>query len=248
MKAIIPGPINCLVAVAMFALSISAPAQDDEDHDPIDPVLDLLHSQRYEEAYHALLPLHKEGNAMASMSLGFMYLNGDWVERDVSTGRKYLRAAIENGSVEAIFNLGRTYRGEDLALYARYQEKAAQRGHLIAAQQIGRAYFYGQGVPQNDVHAYRWLFSIQLRTPVAVETWTEPLAALNERMDDEDIEEAMLMAWNHVYLELKDGFFQEEFEEDNADMEGPIKKGEYIIRGGRLIMTGSRQDKERESE
>ncbi len=179
---------------------------------------------------------------MASEILGIMHLNGDWVERDVPTAREYLRAAIESGSVRAIFILGETYFEEDKALYARYQEKAAQRGHLIAAQQIGRACFYGEGVPQNDLLAYRWLFSIQIRTPVAVETWTEPLAELNERMDEESIEEARLMAWNHVYIDLKVGFFQEEFEEDNAGMEGPIKKGEYVIEDGRLIMTGPQQE------
>ena len=60
---------------------------------------------------------------------------------------------------------------------------------------------------------------------MAVETWTEPLASLKERMDEEAIEEARLQAWNHVYLELEAGFPQDVFEEDNAGKEGPIKKG-----------------------
>ena len=247
MKTIISTRIICLVAVGALALNIPARAQDVKDGDPIRAALDLLHSQHYEKAYRALVPLHQDGDARASKCLGFMYLNGDWVERDVSTGRSYLEHAGENNNAEATFQLGNTYLGEDAVMYARYQEKAARQGHLIAAQHIGLAYYYGKGVPQNDVFAYRWLFSIQLRTPVAVETWTEPLAALNERMDEEAIEEAMLLTWNHVYLELKDGFFQEVFDEKNAGMEGPIKKGEYIIRDGHLIMTGNSRQEEAES-
>ncbi|MCX7591149.1 MAG: sel1 repeat family protein [Kiritimatiellae bacterium] len=196
-----------------------------------------MHAKRYAKARRRLLRLYKTGNSESARLIGCMYINGDGFPQDKEKGREYLREAAVKGDVEAGFLLGLTYRGVDDAEYARWQEWAAERGHLIAAQQIGLAYFKGCGVEKNDILAYRWLFSIQLRTPLAVETWTKPLDILEARMSPDDKETGRIMAWNHVYLELKQGWFQEEFERDNPSIKGPIRKGYYKIVNGRLIIT-----------
>lgn len=213
--------------------AVNAPAVDDVP----DAIYNDLKAGRFADVLPVLIKLHDAGNTQATTLLGKMYGNGDGVKKSRDKARDYFRQASSNGNHEATFSLAISYRSEDLATYARYCEIAASNGHLIAAQQIGLAYYKGDGVKQDDIQAYKWLFSIQIRTPVAVETWTEPLAELNRRMTGEDVELGMVAAWNLVYVDLKAGWFQNVFDRDNPSFKGRITPGNYTIEdGGRLVI------------
>ncbi len=229
-------PVLFIVLLLFTATFLSFFCIAEEEYDALTPVYKDLQAGNFTEARRALMSLQQAGNAEASRLLGCLYLNGDGVKQDIEKGRTFFRQASSKGNAKAAFQLALTYQGGNNAEYVRWMETAAKRGHLIAAQQIGLAYFNGDGVEHNDILAYKWLFSIQLRTPVAVDTWTKPLEVLNSRMEETDKENAKVMAWNLVYLKLKTGFYQKEFEYNNPGFKGPIKVGGYPIRNGQLIV------------
>jgi hypothetical protein len=200
-------------------------------------VIARLQAGEFSGAREMLLPLHEAGNADASRILGCLYLNGDGVEENLETGREYLKAAVDAGNVTAMFQLGISYRHREPEQYFRYMKMAADEGDRVATQQVGLAYFYGdEGVPQNDILAYKWLFCMQLRDYVGAESWMEPLEELSRRMSEEDMEKARVMAWNYVYIEKRNGFFQDEFDRYNPGVTEPFTVDEYKIVDGQLIV------------
>lgn len=146
----------------------------------------------------------------------------------------YIKSASDAGNAEATFILADAQPTvED---HARVMLKVAEQGHLIAAQQAGLYYLEGHGIKQDKVQAYRWLFSIGLRTPVAVETFTKPLAKLEAELSASDEERAMVEAWNFVYIDTKSAFYQEEFDAANSNFTGSISIDNYEVVDGQLIV------------
>jgi hypothetical protein len=196
--------------------------------------LELLQSGKAKEAYPALLKLHEAGNSRATGLIGLMYLKGDGVAEDPVIASFYLERASKMGDSQASFILA--YRQQDDAGYAKMMLKSAEQGHLIAAQQIGLCYYNGRGVEIDNVQAYRWLFSIQLRTPVAVETFTVPMAELEQELSAEEREIGRVGAWNLVYIDTQSGFSQKEFEANNPGLKGAITVDNYEVKNGHLII------------
>jgi hypothetical protein len=212
---------------------MSAVANDASDS-RLQSALEALQAGKASEVCPALLILHEEGTAEATRLLGLMHLNGDGVERDPEKGEAYLKESSAAGNAEATFALAQLQpTAED---HARVMLKAAEQGHLIAAQQIGLYYFRGDGIEADNPQAYRWLFSIGLRTPVAAETFTEPLAELEAELSAEDKEWARVEAWNFVYVDTRSGWHQEEFDAVNPDFSGRITTENYEIVDGQLLV------------
>ncbi len=199
-------------------------------------IREMLAAENFEEAYASLMPLHYNGVPEASLLLGMMYARGDHVERDLEKAEFYFSIAAANNDPDAAFVLADMQRAKDATAYALLMERAAGLGHLVAAQQIGLAYFNGEGVPKNLVLACKWLFSIQLRTPVAVETWTEPLRELEASLSEEALTLARVLAWNFVYLDRREGWDQETFERLNPGFNGRIRSDNHVIRDGHLLL------------
>jgi len=202
----------------------------------LDDAINHLHDGNHEAAYKLLLPLHEKGVAKASFNLAIMYLNGDYVEKNREKAIALLSTASDNGYSEATFILGILHRNNDPATYAQLERKAAEQGHLIAAQQIGLAYYTGYGVPENKVLAYKWLFGLQVRGAVGAETWTTPLANLESSMSKDELEQGRILAWNFVYLDCKCGFYQKEFEQNNPGLNKRISVNNYRIENGILFI------------
>ncbi len=218
---------SCSTGV-MSGTSVTSPSVD------IAGCLELLQGGKAAEAYPVLVKLHAEGNSEASRLLGLMYFKGDGVEHDPDKAVTYIKAASNAGNAEASFILADVQPTvED---HARVMLKAAEQGHLIAAQQAGLYYLEGHGIKQDKVQAYRWLFSIQLRTPVAVETFTKPLAQLEAELNDSDKERARVEAWNFVYVDTRSGWNQAEFNAANSNFTGRITVDNYKVVDGQLIV------------
>jgi hypothetical protein len=241
---------NTLLAVTIFAVltggCITALAEGGGNTDAtLDTIIGKLQSGEFSDALEMLLPLHESGNTEATRLLGCLHLNGDGVEKSLDKGREYLKMAADAGNVEAMFQLGISYRGAEPEKYFKYMKMAADEGHLIATQQVGLAYFYGdEGVAQNDILAYKWLFCMKLRDCFGAESWMDPLVELDERMNDEDMEKARVMAWNYVYIEKRNGFYQDEFDKNNPGVTEPFTVDEYKIENGQLIVTKKQEARE----
>ena len=68
----------------------------------------------------------------------------------------------ELGDIEAQFNMGVIYDEgagvqQDLAIAAKWYEKAAQQGFVDAQANLGMMYYHGQGVPCDHKKAAGWL-------------------------------------------------------------------------------------------
>ena len=101
------------------------------------------------------------GNAEAQFNLGWMYSNGDGLEKNDQEAIRWYRLAAEQGHVSAQLNLGIRYIvGYGLA--QNYQEAlkwfklAAEQGNAHAQYEIGGMYQNGSGVVQNNSTAYMW--------------------------------------------------------------------------------------------
>jgi hypothetical protein len=192
---------HTLLTIAAFAMiaggHINALAEGSGNTEAaLDTIIGKFQSGEFSGAVEMLLPLHESGNTEATRLLGCLYLNGDGVEKSLGKGREYLKTAADAGNVKGMFQLGISYRHREPKKYFKYMKLAADEGHLIATQQVGLAYFYGdEGVAQNDILAYKWLFCMKLRDCIGAESWMDPLAELDERMNDEDIEKSRVMAW-----------------------------------------------------
>lgn len=73
---------------------------------------------------------------------------------EYSSSFKWYKKAVDNGNVEALFNLGLAYikgRGvkKDIQKGIQYWEKASDLGDWIANRNLGVLYYNGQDIPKN---------------------------------------------------------------------------------------------------
>lgn len=202
----------------------------------------LVEAGEHEQAREILYRLSKLKNpyaAWAAGALGRMYQNGEGVEQDIDRARQHFRRSAALGSSDGVFSLAYTYVDSDFPKYVKGLKKAAYMGHVISAGELGLLHFKGEGVPQDDLKAYFWLFSKRIRSEDSTIAWSEAFEALEQRMRPEDIEMGRVLAWNQVYLKFRAGYFQDQFDADNPNIKGPIQPGGYEIRDGRLIIDGA---------
>jgi len=93
--------------------------------------------------------------APAQRELGTRYSNGGGVPLDAAEACKWWRKAAEQNDALAQFYLG-SYL-EDKVEAAKWYRKAAEQNLDQAQASLGRCYFFGHGVPEDDVQAYKWL-------------------------------------------------------------------------------------------
>ncbi len=86
----------------------------------------------YATAIRKWKPLAEQGHADAQFGLGFMYYIGD-------------RRSIDPDAIPL-----------DDAEVANWFRLAAEQGHADAQAYLGLMYASGEGVPQDDVQAYKW--------------------------------------------------------------------------------------------
>eukprot|EP00439_Symbiodinium_sp_Y106_P080882 s589_g19.t2 len=99
-------------------------------------------------------------------NLGWMYLGGYGVARNVDTALKKIELAVERGGARAPTSLGNLYRlGEgvrqDLHKAKELYEIGSERGDVFAAKNLGDMYYSGRGVMQ-DFHKARELYQLAI--------------------------------------------------------------------------------------
>ena len=106
-------------------------------------------------------PLADKGHAEAQMKLGWLYKNGQGVQKNEAEAVNWYRKAAEQGYDKAQFNLGVVYaygKGvqQNEAEAFNWFRKAADQGNAYAQNDLGVMYAKGQGVPKNEAEAVNW--------------------------------------------------------------------------------------------
>lgn len=97
------------------------------------------------------------GHNDAILSMGWFYLNGIGIDRDIELARKWYRRSARRGSSAAMFSLGHIEELEGEFPSARdWYEMAAKRGDADAWYRLGRLYWRGYGVPRDARVAGRY--------------------------------------------------------------------------------------------
>jgi len=115
----------------------------------------------YSKALEIFKPMAEQGNAVAQLYLGFMYRDGDGVNKNVSEGIKWLLKAAKQGNEMAQYNLGEMYLDNKNAAEGLYWlRKVAETGEdfsFSAIESLAERYKEGDGVKQDVFEAARWL-------------------------------------------------------------------------------------------
>ena len=125
-------------AVVQAALQLQLPQEELPLSDPVSPRVDFVDdgSDVYPKAVRSL----REPE----------------VEPDPEV-RQFLHEAAIHGSVDAVYGVGKQYLKTDIQKAISMFDLAAEQGNSYAEYQLGKAYCFGQGVPQNLELGIEWL-------------------------------------------------------------------------------------------
>ncbi len=154
----------------------------------------------YEKSAKLYLPLAKQGNAKAQLSLGVIYYLGQGVPQDYQEAAKWLRLAAKQGHALAQVILGAIY---DLGLGVPQDYKEAAKWYRLAAEQgdadgqynLGIMYARELGVPQDYLRAHMWM-SLAGKYP-------DELAFVAKQMSGDQIAKARELARKCVIKKFK---------------------------------------------
>jgi TPR repeat protein len=97
------------------------------------------------------------GHADAVLAMGWFYLNGVGVGRDVDRARKWYRESARRSEPKAMFSLGQiAYDERDFSEGLRWFTRASDAGHVRSLYWLGKLYWRGHGVEQDRKQAMRY--------------------------------------------------------------------------------------------
>ena len=97
------------------------------------------HNQEYDKWFAGHLPLAEQGYPLAECQIGYCYLEGFGVEKDLEKAVYWTRRAAEHGDWDGQYNLGCFYEdgtgtARDMEQAAHWYREAARQGHDLAIQ------------------------------------------------------------------------------------------------------------------
>ena len=151
----------------------------------------------YSAALKEFAPLAEQGNAVAQLFLGRMYMMGQGVLKDSDQAIKWFKASASQGNAEAQFFLGTMYLlpQKDIAEGVKWLRLSAEQGQQDAQLILGKAYLQGaKELPRDPVQAEMWL---RLAAKGNLEFYQNELLAAEAQMTPEQIAKgkALAEAW-----------------------------------------------------
>ncbi len=118
----------------------------------------------------------KAGDCSALSQIGFLYLRGNLVSKEVETALKWLEAFAQTGDPQTAQNLANLYRSNqvdqiDIQKSMTYLKQAADGGIASAEFMLGKAYATGVSVQQDSALAVRYLTSASEKGLLAADEW-----------------------------------------------------------------------------
>ncbi len=107
---------------------------------------------KYEKAFEYYELASMMGNSKAQYNLGTFYLKGYYVYKNVAKAYEWHQISANNGYAPAQNAVGlylSTGKRKDYKTAAYWFEKAAEQGDASALYNLGNAYFYGLGKPED---------------------------------------------------------------------------------------------------
>ena len=90
----------------------------------------------------------------AVLAMGWFYLNGVGVERDIEQARHWYRKSARQGDCKAMFSLGQmAFDDRDYADAALWFRRAVEKGHTVSLYWLGKLHWRGNGVAANRKEA-----------------------------------------------------------------------------------------------
>ena len=110
----------------------------------------------FEKAFALNAQAARQGHHDAILAMGWFYLNGVGVTRDVERARKWYRNSVRQGEAKAMFSLDQIAFDEgDFANALTWFRRAVDAGHARSLYWIGKLYWRGDGVPRDRKEAMR---------------------------------------------------------------------------------------------
>jgi len=123
--------------------------------------IDLLRGNRVAKDEQRAFTLNAEaaraGHADAVLAMGWFYLNGVGVERNVELAKKWYRESARRGQPKAMFSLGQiAYDEKGFSDALTWFTRASELGHVRSLYWIGKLYWRGHGVEPDRKQARRY--------------------------------------------------------------------------------------------
>jgi TPR repeat protein len=121
----------------------------------------LYYDDQFDKAIKIFEALAKAGHAGAQLYLGYIYRNGDGVEKDIDKSFEWIKKAADQGYARAQLWLGLFYSygwgaPRDEAKAVEWIRKAAEQEDTLAQQNLAGFYAYGRGLPKDQAKALEW--------------------------------------------------------------------------------------------
>jgi TPR repeat protein len=109
-----------------------------------------------------MISLANEGIPSYQCMLGYKYLDGDGVEKNIPEAVKWFKLAAGNGDVYAAYTLGKTFHDgdgmpQDYTEAMKWFRVAAELGDANSQYRVAEMYEHGTGIEKDYVAAYAWL-------------------------------------------------------------------------------------------
>jgi uncharacterized protein len=120
--------------------------------------LDLVHGNGVAKDENRAFVLNAQaahgGHSDAVLAMGWFYLNGVGVERDVDKARTWYRKSARRGEKKAMFSLGQiAYDERDYSDALIWFRRASKAGHTRSLYWLGKLHWRGHGVKQDKKQA-----------------------------------------------------------------------------------------------
>ncbi|WP_313232613.1 MobP3 family relaxase [Tissierella praeacuta] len=117
--------------------------------------------EEVKKAIEYLKQASASGNQHAQYSLGKVYLNGNFIEKDIYGAVELFRLSAEEGNEYAAYQLGKLYlKGEeitkDISSAIKWIHLSSEKGNQYGQYLLGKIYLMGEGVPRNKEEAIKW--------------------------------------------------------------------------------------------
>jgi len=173
-------------------------------HAIADPLVDAQKayaSGSYAKAFEIYMPLARQGEARAQLSVGVIFYIGQGVTQNYEEAAKWFVYSGRQGNALAQNMIGEMHdQGlgvpQDYTTAAKWYRLSAEQGNAQGQDSLSIMYEKGLGVPQDYVLAYMWL--LLAKHP------SETLGSVAKQMTNEQISKAQQLAKRCTANKFKD--------------------------------------------
>jgi TPR repeat protein len=177
----------------------------------------------YDQSYQWFETAAEEGDIQSQLTLGDFFNDGGRSGKNTLSALRWYGRAAAKQDPYAQYSLGIIYlQGDkvvpaDLNQAVLWIEKSAHQQFAAAQAMLGRLYYTGKGVPQNNALAYAW-WTMANRDPNP--TLYADIAQVTKKMSIDELEQAVKLADYYAVMFAKGGMVAPEPQVTQARIKG----------------------------